>query len=36
VKSEFGSGSRFSFTIPFRQGAPEEFPADRPDIVSGS
>ena len=30
VTSEFGLGSRFSFTIPFRQAATQEFPADRP------
>jgi len=35
VKSEFGSGSRFSFTIPLTQAAAKEPPASRPDIVPG-
>jgi PAS domain S-box-containing protein len=36
VKSEFGTGSRFSFTIPCTQVAAKEAPANRPDIVPGS
>jgi CheY-like chemotaxis protein len=33
VKSTFGTGSRFSFTIPLTQAAPGEPPAGRSDIV---
>jgi CheY-like chemotaxis protein len=36
VKSEFGAGSRFSFTIPLTQAVGRELPAGRPDIVTGS
>jgi PAS domain S-box-containing protein len=35
VKSEFGTGSRFSFTIPFTQTDAKEPPAAQPDIVPG-
>jgi len=36
VKSEFGMGSRFSFTIPLTQAAAKVPPANRPDTVPGS
>ena len=36
VKSEFGTGSRFSFAIPLTQAATKEPPADRPDTVPSS
>jgi PAS domain S-box-containing protein len=36
VKSEFGTGSKFSFTIPYTQAAANKTPANRPDIVSSS
>jgi CheY-like chemotaxis protein/nitrogen-specific signal transduction histidine kinase len=36
VKSEFGAGSRFSFTIPLTQAASKEPHANRPDTVPGS
>ena len=36
VKSEFGTGSRFSFTIPCTQVAAKEPPTNRPDTFSDS
>jgi CheY-like chemotaxis protein len=36
MESEFGMGSRFSFTIPLTQAAAKESPAHRPDIVPGN
>ena len=36
MKSEFGKGSRFSFTIPLTQAATQVPPANRPDNVPGS
>jgi PAS domain S-box-containing protein len=36
VKSEFGKGSRFSFTVPLTQATTKEPPANRPDTVPGS
>ena len=36
MKSEFGTGSRFSFTIPCTQAAAKAPPASRPDNVPGS
>jgi PAS domain S-box-containing protein len=36
VKSEFGAGSMFSFTIPLTQAAAREPPLNRPDTVPGS
>jgi PAS domain S-box-containing protein len=36
VKSEFGKGSRFSFTIPLTQATAKEPPANRPDTVPRS
>jgi PAS domain S-box-containing protein len=36
VKSEFGTGSRFSFTVPLTQATTKVPPADRPYTVPGS
>ncbi|MBK5277141.1 MAG: PAS domain S-box protein, partial [Desulfuromonadales bacterium] len=36
MESEFGKGSRFSFTIPLTQMAAKESPADLPDAVPGN
>ncbi|MGB9081290.1 MAG: ATP-binding protein, partial [Desulfuromonadaceae bacterium] len=36
MESKFGTGSRFSFTIPLTQTAGKEHPAHRPDTVPGS
>ena len=36
VKSEFGAGSRFSFTIPLLQETTQELPASRPDSAQNS
>jgi len=35
VESEFGKGSRFSFSIPVQQAAAKELPAPRPECATG-